>query len=218
MKIQFLILALLFGYSSYSQNSVTKYYNNDNLSKEVPISKAKFAEIMTKDSNRITTTVKNLQTNTIVRSQSYKNDEPYGKWVIQYASGPKTIDYDFEIIYSNIDCNNQINLTNYLVDNIEMNYTAPKLLNAQPIVTYLMKNMVYPERAVESGLTGKVYVGFTITKEGLIKNIVVTNKSNIVLDKEAVRLIKSLQFVSPPKVNNISEDICIEMPISFRLN
>ena len=64
----------------------------------------------------------------------------------------------------------------------------------------------------------KVFLKFTITSAGLIENIAILKGAHITLDKEAVRIIKLLKFVTPPSLKGKNQSVCVMMPIMFMIN
>lgn len=67
------------------------------------------------------------------------------------------------------------------------------------------------------GLNGSVQLSFIITKEGVVKDIIVTKGVDIALDKEAVRVIRKLKFSAPSMLKGEPVEVCIKMPMSFRM-
>lgn len=76
----------------------------------------------------------------------------------------------------------------------------------------------YPDSARERGVEGTVLLNFTVTEQGLPKNIEVAQSSgNRALDDSAVRTMERMRFI--PGVNN-GERAAINatFPVIFRLN
>jgi len=206
-----------------AQSTKTKYYKDENLSKEVLQDKAKFSEsFIQNDDGTITTEIKNLKSNEIINSQTYKENEPVGVWVYQTGFlGTAKLDYNFNVKYSDEKCDDSISnirIDDYFQDNEGVGYKAPKISSGETtFIEFLVKNLVYPSRAKEQGIQGKVNLMFTITKTGNIENIIVTKGTNLYLDKEAVRLIRLLNFSNPPTLNGQPHSFCVTKTISFTL-
>ena len=220
-KTTLTILVLAFTTICYGQTSQTKYFNSEWLEKEVPENKAKFSQTITQNTDGTTTTdIKNLKKNEIVRSETFKGNEPYGIWKFRYGNGFKTIDYNFPLIYSDEKCNDSLPITtsDYFQNNDSLGYKAPKITTGElTIYQYLGKNIFYPARARENGIQGTVYLQLTLTAIGT-ENIVVKRGVDISLDKEAVRVLRELKFSSPPTFNGQTYVFkCLALPIKYKL-
>jgi TonB family protein len=65
---------------------------------------------------------------------------------------------------------------------------------------------------------GTVNLAFTITTEATIQDIIVTQGVDISLDKEAVRVIRALKLSNPALLNGKPQEVCITLPVRFKLN
>jgi TonB family protein len=190
------------------------------LQKETTPEKAKFSETTTRNPDgSVTTEVKDIKKDEIITFESFKGDEPTGVWKYKRRNIPDPLDYSFSLIYSDEQCKDSVaGLKNYFENNDSLKYIAPKLSTSEhSIYDFLSKHIYYPSNAVESGIQGKVYLAFTITSEGLIENIVVRKGTNILLDKEAVRVMRKLKLSSPPVINGQAKGVCVTFPMSFKL-
>jgi len=218
--LTFLILA--FTYICHGQTAQTKYFNSEWLGKEVSQDKAKFSQSIIQNADTtITTEIKDLKKNEIVRSETFKGNEPFGIWKFRYGKDYKTIDYNFPLIYSNEKCNDSLPIitNDYFKDNDSLGYKAPIISTGElTIYQYIGKNIIYPSRAKEEGIQGTVYLQLTLTKDGTFENIVVKRGTNILLDKEAVRVLRQLKFSSTPTVKGQTYNFkCLALPIKYRL-
>ncbi len=103
-----------------------------------------------------------------------------------------------------------------IYDKVETEPSFPGGISA--IFTHIAKNMRYPLIAAENGIQGKVIVSFVIEKNGSISNVIVTKGVNPDLDKEAVRVVKTLpKFSSPGKINGKPKRTKMNLPVNFRL-
>lgn len=201
-----------------AQTSETKYYKSIPMDEEVPQAKAKYAKTITKNPDgSITTERKNLRKNLVESSQTLKGDEPVGIWVYLTGRGPAEMDFNFPLEYSQQDCSKHLSIRNYFADEAASGYEAPKILKGEEFYEFVAENLVYPGKAIREGIQGKVDLTFDLTKDGLIENIRVKKGVHLVLDKEAVRIIRKIKLISPPKIDGTPQNLCASASISFRL-
>jgi TonB family protein len=222
-KSTLILLTITLNILCYGQSTETKYYKNAWLDKEVKKEKAKFSQtIIQKEDGTKTFEIREINKNEIFRSETYKGDEPYGVWKIRYGKEYTFIDYNFPLIYSDNKCKDTlpIRISDYSQDNDSLGYKAPKIQSGElTIFQFIAKNLIYPQRAVDEGIQGKVYVQMTLSKEGIFEEIVIKRGANILLDKEAVRILRQLKFSSPPTINGKAYSLnCLVLPITYHLN
>lgn len=85
------------------------------------------------------------------------------------------------------------------------------------IMDFLSCNIVYPQRAMENGIQGKVIVQFVVTKNGNIGEVKVIRRIDPDLDKEAIRICKLLPKFIPGKMNGQPVNVWYTLPITFKL-
>ncbi len=207
-----------------AQTSSVKYYKNQYLIREVEKERAGYSETIIKNADgTVTTEIKNIKKGEVTQRETYKGDEPVGKWIAMSKwNTPAELDYNFDLIYSKPICKDSsiknFKINDYLKDNDTINYKAPKIYSGEiNLNQFIIANIVYPVKAREAGISGKVFLAFTITKEGTVSDLCVIKGSNIVLDKEAMRVFRELKFSNPAKVNGVPQNCCLLMPISFRI-
>ncbi len=83
--------------------------------------------------------------------------------------------------------------------------------------TYLNTNIKYPKVAEENGVQGRVICKFVVDEDGSIKNVKVVRSVDPSLDKEAVRVIKSMPKWKPGKQNGKAVRVSFTTPVTFRL-
>jgi TonB family protein len=204
--------------TSRAQTSETRYYKSMSMDEEVPQEKAKYSKTITTNADgSITTERKNLKKNLIESRQVLKGDEPVGIWVYLTGRGPAEMNYDFTVEYSDQECPKNLNIKNYFIDDLSIQYESPKLSTGEQFYEFVGKNLVYPAKARRENIQGKVDLTFDLTKDGVIENIRVKKGVHIVLDKEAVRILKKIKLSSPPKINGQPQTLCASTSISFRL-
>lgn len=82
---------------------------------------------------------------------------------------------------------------------------------------YLSKNIKYPVVAEENGVQGRVIVTFVVERNGSITDVQVAKSVDPSLDKEAVRVVKSMPHWIPGKQNGSAVRVKFTVPVTFRL-
>ena len=85
------------------------------------------------------------------------------------------------------------------------------------LVEFISKNLKYPKVCQESKVQGRVLVKFTVKSDGSISNIRVTKPVDIYLDKEAVRVVKSMPRWTPGTQDGKPVNVEYTLPITFKL-
>lgn len=83
---------------------------------------------------------------------------------------------------------------------------------------YIADNIQYPKTAREKGIQGKVFITFTVSEEGDIKNAKVIRSVDPLIDKEALCVINSMPSWTPGKQRGKKVDVQFTLPINFALN
>ncbi len=88
----------------------------------------------------------------------------------------------------------------------------------QALFKYLSENVKYPAIAQENGIQGRVICQFVVNKDGAIVDVeVVRSGGDPSLDKEAVRVIKSMPKWKPGKQRGKAVRVKYTVPVNFRL-
>ncbi len=88
----------------------------------------------------------------------------------------------------------------------------------QALIKYLSENVKYPAIAQENGIQGRVICQFVVNKDGAIIDIeVVRSGGDPSLDKEAVRVIKSMPKWKPGQQRGKPVRVRYTVPINFSL-
>lgn len=84
---------------------------------------------------------------------------------------------------------------------------------------YLADNMRYPQRAMENGIEGKVYVRFIVSTEGQISDVTVQRSIPDCpeCDAEAIRLTESMPNWMPAKTAGKPVKSYFNLPVVFKL-
>ncbi|MDR1718682.1 MAG: TonB family protein [Dysgonamonadaceae bacterium] len=85
------------------------------------------------------------------------------------------------------------------------------------MMQFIAKNLQYPAIAKENGIQGTVTCRFLINKDGSISDVEVLRSAEASLDKEAIRLIKSMPKWAPGKRNGKTVAVYYTLPVRFRI-
>ena len=85
------------------------------------------------------------------------------------------------------------------------------------LMSYLNKNIRYPVVAEENGIQGRVIVTFVVERNGSITDVQVVKSVDPSLDKEAIRVVKSMPNWIPGKQNGSAVRVKYTLPVTFRL-
>jgi len=85
------------------------------------------------------------------------------------------------------------------------------------LMKYIAENIKYPVIAQENGIQGRVICQFVVNKDGSIVDINVVRSVDPSLDKEAIRVIKSMPKWKPGKQRGKAVRVKFTLPIVFRL-
>lgn len=85
------------------------------------------------------------------------------------------------------------------------------------VLKYLSQNIRYPVVDQEQGISGRVICQFVIDKDGSIVDVIVVRGVSPTIDKEAVRVIKSMPKWTPGKQHGKSVKVKYTLPINFAL-
>jgi len=87
----------------------------------------------------------------------------------------------------------------------------------EALMTFLMKNVRYPDAAFKAGTEGQVIVTFIVEPDGVISNAKVVKKVSDDLDGEAIRLVGSMPKWKPGMQNGKAVRVKYTIPVTFRL-
>ena len=87
----------------------------------------------------------------------------------------------------------------------------------EKIQKHVIRNFRYPDTAIETRTQGKVYVMFTIGKNGLIEDVKLKGPAKV-LENEAGRIIDKLPQMKPGKRLDKPVKVSFSLPINFQLN
>ena len=142
-----------------------------------------------------------------IDGQAYSFDELYAK---QHPDSVQTNDIWLDIV---------------LEPNHSTLYGGPVLINTMPqfpggdaaLMKYIVTHKQYPVEALKNRIEGCVVVKFVVDKNGNIGKVKVVNSADKYLDKEAVRVCKSLPKFIPGRKNGKAISSWYTLPITFTL-
>jgi len=82
---------------------------------------------------------------------------------------------------------------------------------------YLASHINYPPMAAENNVQGKVIVQFVVDKTGKVGEVKVVRSVDKDLDREAVRVCKSLPKFTPGRQNGQAVSVWYTLPVTFKL-
>lgn len=212
----YLLFLQVWHLSAGAQDSTVRYYRDQYGQKETNAAAARFSKTITTNADgKTATTVRNLRKGSVVSREVFIGEEPWGYWI---GSGNE-LNYDFPITYTAATCTEPAaleNLKDYFKDAPEIGYTAPKIRGEKTLSTFLAQNLRYPAKAREAGLDGRGVLSFRITERGQVEGISVRIGTNIHLDKEAMRVVRMMQF-SAPLLSGKPVSVCASLPVKYTL-
>ena len=85
------------------------------------------------------------------------------------------------------------------------------------LMQWLSGNIKCPVIAAENGVQGRVVCQFVVEKDGSVSGVTVVKSIDPSLDKEAVRVIKSMPKWTPGKQNGQNVRVKYTLPVQFKL-
>lgn len=85
------------------------------------------------------------------------------------------------------------------------------------LMKYLSSHINYPTMAMENGVQGRVVVQFVVTRSGDVGEVKVVRSVDRDLDREAIRVCKSLPNFIPGKMNGQAVNVWYTLPVTFKL-
>lgn len=88
----------------------------------------------------------------------------------------------------------------------------------EAMMKYIASNLVYPESAADKEIEGKVLVSFVVDKTGKVIDVKIKKSVNKDLDKEAIRVVKSMPLWKPGMQAGVPQNVQFYLPVMFKLN
>jgi protein TonB len=107
-------------------------------------------------------------------------------------------------------------LTDCATDIVEIQPEFPGGLPA--MYQFIQENVVYPIKAKNKGIQGKVYLQFIVSPDGSILDVKVRKGAHPILNEEAVRVVKMMPKWKPGSQGGTFVSVTYNLPIVFKLN
>ena len=85
------------------------------------------------------------------------------------------------------------------------------------LMKYLQDHVKYPPEAAKNNVQGHVIVQFVVNKDGSIGEVKVVRSLEENLDKEAIRVIKTLPKFTPGRQDGKAVSVWYTLPVPFKL-
>lgn len=85
------------------------------------------------------------------------------------------------------------------------------------LMKWISNHIQYPETAKAETLMGRVVVKFVVTKTGKVGDVEIVRSKHPDLDREAIRVVKSLPDFIPGKMGGQPVDVWFTVPVNFKL-
>lgn len=82
---------------------------------------------------------------------------------------------------------------------------------------FIQKNLIYPEKAKAEGIEGRVFITFTIEKDGSVSNVKILRGIGGGCEEAAVEMIKNMPKWKPGKQRGKPVRFQFTLPIKFEL-
>ena len=87
----------------------------------------------------------------------------------------------------------------------------------QKLMEYVAKNIKYPQIARETGIQGRVFIGFVVEPDGSVSNVKLLRGIGGGCDEEAMRVVKSMPKWTPGKQRGKAVRVSYQIPVMFKL-
>jgi len=88
---------------------------------------------------------------------------------------------------------------------------------AEALYKFISQNVIYPADAMEAEIQGRVMVQFLVDEEGNVKDAVIQQSISPSLDREALRVVRSMPKWKPGMLDGKPVSAYFRLPITFKL-
>ena len=86
----------------------------------------------------------------------------------------------------------------------------------EKLLKFISKNIIYPEKAKNEKIEGRVFCKFIVNRDGSVSDIKVVRSLDASCDAEAIRVLKLLPKFIPGKQNGRNVRVWYSLPIAFK--
>lgn len=104
---------------------------------------------------------------------------------------------------------------NRVFDAVEVMPTFPG--GQEALMRHLSRYLTYPTVAAENGIQGTVTVQFVVKRDGSVGDVRVVRGKDPDLDREAVRVVRTLPRFNPGYSNGVPVNVWYTLPVRFKL-
>jgi protein TonB len=203
----------------------TEYYKDLYGRKKTSPEKAKFKKEISRKGNYFQEVTYDLRTNQFMIKEVRDVDgQAHGLWLRRNKDGSlDSLDYDFKLQEFYRDTN----LCKVGFDGLDSldesdGYTNAILrgIEGDPVMGVYKKismNTRYPVAAKDQKITGTVYLQYIVETNASIQEYSIIKGAHPLLDKEALRVVKSLRYEKPAMLKGEAVRQCYSLPIKFNL-
>jgi len=156
-------------------------------------------------------------------------------YVDDKKQGPVSYFENNKVVYAGIYVNDSLQKNTILLDSGQLiaygytksqsNEVMPQFISGDPAMSwesrmmkFVSENLDYPEEARIAEIEGKVFVRFTVDKDGSIKDIdIMSDLLGYGCEKAAYTVVSHMPRWAPGMQNGISVPVYFNLPIRFRL-
>ena len=143
--------------------------------------------------------------------------------VVEVVKDEKVIDKPVLLLDPEIDINIVIEveeepqlIVEEIFDVVEEN---PEFVGGMAkLYEFLGKHIQYPEMAKENGIQGKVFVQFVVWRDGTIRDVKVVKGVHKTLNKESLRVVKSMPKWTPGKQRGKPVNTRFTLPVKYKIS
>lgn len=86
------------------------------------------------------------------------------------------------------------------------------------LLSFIRQNLIYPEKASDKGIQGKVLVSFIVDKSGKVRDVELKRGVDPLLDTEALRVIRLFPHWVPGMQDGKAVNVSYVLPLNFKLD
>lgn len=149
------------------------------------------------------------KTNVIRRKLYYTNEIPSAPW--EYYDEKGNLSSTRNYVADQVEIPKVYKTKSECMDSITMGDLAQEFNN------YVLRNIMYPQLAVENNVQGKVIYRFGVDKNGKMTKLDILKSSSRFLTEEAIRLMTTVPESLIKKLGSPNCDASYTMPMIFRM-